>query len=74
MREVAAVLPRRDQWRDLAVDVVIRLIGNDLDENDRDHNQIYRELQSIKKLLIGILVSTTTASILLALNMVTGSL
>lgn len=74
MREVAAVLPRREQWKDLAVDVTLRLVGNDLDENDRDHNQLWKELQYIKRLLIGILISTTTASILLAINLVTGSL
>lgn len=74
MREVAAVLPRREQWKDLAVDVTLHLVGNDLDENDRDHNQLWKELQGIKKLLIGILISTTTASILLAINLVTGSL
>lgn len=74
MRDVAAVLPRRDQWKDLELPIVARMVANDLDENDRDHNQIWKELQGIKKLLIGILVSTTTACIFLAINVVSGSL
>lgn len=74
MRDVAAVLPRRDQWKDLDLAIVARMIANDLDENDRDHNVIWKELQSIKKLLIGIMVTTTSASIMLAINLATGSL
>lgn len=74
MRDVASVLPRRSQWKEFEAPFHLTLVDDALDENDRDHNTMWRELQSIKKLLIGILVSTTTACILLTINLVTGSL
>lgn len=74
MRDVAARQPRRIQWQDLELSFVARLVADDLDENERDHNAIWKQLQTTNKLLIGILVSTTTASILLAVNIAVGSL
>lgn len=74
MRDVAARQPRRAQWQDLELSFVARLVADDLDENERDHNQIWKQLQTTNKLLIGILVSTTTASILLAANIALGSI
>jgi hypothetical protein len=74
MRDVAARQPRRTQWMDLDLPFVARLVADDLDENEREHNQIWKQLASTNRLLIGILVSTTTASILLAANIVLGSL
>lgn len=74
MRDVAAVMPRRQQWRELDAATHLWFVDDALDENDRDHNLIWKELQSIKKLLIGILVSTTTASLLLVANLATGSI
>lgn len=74
MREVAARQPRRVQWAELDPPTVWRLVADDLDENERDHNQIWKQMENTNKLLIGILVSTTTASILLAINLVIGTL
>lgn len=74
MRDVAARQPRRVAWQDLELPFVARLVADDLDENERDHNQIWKQLQTTNKLLIGILVSTTTASILLAANIALGSI
>lgn len=74
MRDVAARQPRRIQWQDLDLPFVARLVADDLDENERDHNQIWKQLENTNRLLIGILVSTTTASILLAVNIVKDSL
>jgi len=74
MRDVAARQPRRVQWQDLELPFVARLVADDLDENERDHNQLWKQLEKTNRYLLGILISTTTASILLAANFALGAL
>lgn len=40
--------------------------------NERDHEELRKSLRTIQATLIGILVSTTTAAILLAINVMIG--
>lgn len=61
---------RRSLWQGYEQQYVNNQIGDDLDQNDRDHNAIWVELRSVRALLIGILISTTTASVMLAINLV----
>lgn len=74
MRQVAAPQPRREQWR--GYDQVTRdnLVADALDENDRDHNVMFKAQQTTNKLLTGVLVSTTLAALALAANIALGSL
>lgn len=72
MREASAPLPRRELWRGIETGVREDLVADALDANDRDHNALWSTLQNTNKLLIGVLVSTTTASILLAVNIAIG--
>lgn len=74
MRDVAARQPRRVQWADLDLPFVARIVADDLDENEREHNQIWKQMEKMNRYLLGIFASTTTASILLAANIVLGSL
>lgn len=49
----------------------IGLLEDDVDEFHSDLSDVVSELSSIKKLLVGVLVSVTTASILLVVNIMT---
>ena len=55
---------------DMPDPVRLRLIESDLDDHDDDFDKLGAELAKIKGIMIGILVSTTTAAILLAINLV----
>lgn len=49
----------------------IGLLEDDVDEVHGDMSGVISELNSIKRLLVGVLVSVTTASILLVVNVMT---
>jgi len=76
-------MPRREQREGFDDSTRIKLLENDLDANDvtmqqgaqalRETVSEFRtELKAMRGLLIGILVSVTTAALLLAANMVVG--
>lgn len=50
----------------------LRLVENDLDDHDALFADLRAELGRIKGIMIGILVSTTTAAIMLAVNLAVG--
>lgn len=50
----------------------LRLVEVDLDEHDELFDDLRAELGRIKGIMVGILVSTTTAALLLAVNLVVG--
>ena len=77
------LMPRREQRDGFDDPTRIKLLENDLDANDvmmqqgaqalRETVSEFRaELKAMRGLLIGILVSVTTAALLLAANMVVG--
>lgn len=51
--------------------VRLRLLEQDADKTDAAMDSFATELASIRKILLGILVSVTTASILLVVNVLT---
>lgn len=63
----------RDGFDDL---VRLRLLEGDLDSMsstlDKAFAEFHAELEGMRKVLIGILISVTTAAILLAVNLVVG--
>lgn len=61
---------RAELWKGLSQETHLIFIDDALDRNDADHESLRQELKAIRTLLIGILISTATASILLALNLV----
>lgn len=67
---------RADRWQGLDDSTVIRLVLSDLDGMETSVNHLAEtveaKLSGLTKVLIGILVSMTTASILLAVNLAVG--
>lgn len=51
----------------------LRLVEDDLDKHDENFRELRDELGKIKGILVGILVSVTTAALLLAINLVVTS-
>lgn len=74
MRDAAARPTRRQQWEHVDLPIVANFVADDLDQNDRDHNALWREQQRTNRLLFGVLMSTTGACILLAINIGIGAL
>lgn len=50
--------------------VRVTLAESDLDDNDIRHDRLAEELASVKKVLVGILISLTTSAVFLAINLV----
>lgn len=50
-------------------DVRQELLEDDMDEKDRQLFELRQELRGVKQILIGILISTATASIIGAINL-----
>lgn len=50
----------------------LQLVENDLDDHDEMFRELKSELARIKGIMIGILVSTSTAAIMLAVNLAVG--
>ena len=61
---------RQTERKDMEVPTHLILIDKDLDDHEFDITELSSRLDKIMWALIGILISTTTASILLALNLV----
>lgn len=67
-------MSRSSERSDFSEIVRIRLLENDVDEQETDIRQVIEEFKSMKNILIGFLVSLTTASILLAANLLVDKL
>lgn len=66
-------IPRRtrsDRWAGLSDPQFRSNVADDLDENERDHAEIMGALQTTNRLLMGLLVTITAASIVGALNLI----
>lgn len=61
---------RQTERKDMEVPTHLILIDKDLDDQEFDITELSSRFDKIMWALIGILISTTTASILLALNLV----
>lgn len=61
-------MPRTDQRHGFSVPNRISLLESDVDELNQHLTDLAGELRNIRNVLIGILISVTTASILLAIN------
>lgn len=61
---------RQTERKDMEVPTHLILIDKDLDDQEFDITELSSRLDKIMWALIGILISTTTAAILLALNLV----
>jgi hypothetical protein len=61
-------------WRDETDSVIIRNVMDDLDEHDRTFVELAKDAKQIKTILVGLLLSTTTAAIIGALNLFLGGL
>ena len=61
---------RQTERKDMEVPAHLILIDKDLDDHEFDITELSSRLDKIMWALIGILISTTTAAILLALNLV----
>lgn len=61
---------RREQFSE---PVRLTLLESDIDDMQTSVETLRRTLESIRNVLIGLLVSITTAAVLLALNLVVGA-
>ncbi len=52
--------------------VQLRLVNGDLDENERQHEALRQEMRWVKQIMMGILISTTTAAIVGTINLLIG--
>lgn len=64
-----AVRARSEQRHEYLQDVRQRMLEDDMDEKDRQLYELRQELRGVKQILIGILISTATASIIGAINL-----
>lgn len=68
---------RRDKWERFApyqanLHLIVPEIADELDDAERERALDRKELARMKGIMFGILVSTSTGSILLALNLIAG--
>lgn len=61
-------MSRSEQRAGMSVPTRVRLVESDLDTLEEGQERLVAALDGIRKVLIGVLVSITTASCLLALN------
>jgi len=61
-------MTRKDEREGFEVPTRVQLLETDMDTNDKEKESIRNELRALRMVLIGILVSVTTASVLLAVN------
>jgi hypothetical protein len=66
------VLPRRVLWDRANTVEKFDRIAEDLDEHDNWFSDIWREVNSIKRLLLGAMLTTTLAAVALAANLLVG--
>lgn len=64
---------RQQARQNFAAEVRIALLETDADEKDDEMRSLRDDVKAIKAVLIGLLISITTASILLLLNITTGT-
>jgi glutamate/tyrosine decarboxylase-like PLP-dependent enzyme len=74
MWDAPAKQARRVMWQNLESTVVRELIANDLDEMDRRFVAMAADLKQIKAVLVGLLVTFSTASIVGAVNLLFGGI
>jgi len=65
--------PRAVARKGFTQGVRLTLVEDDLDQFDSSLADMANELKAIKNVLIGLLISVTTAAVVLALNLATGS-
>ena len=63
---------RNEDRREFTTDTRMSLLEGDLGRQDLRLDQFVAELKGLRQVLVGILVSLTTASILLAVNLAVG--
>lgn len=61
-------MTRKDEREGFEIPVRVQLLETDMDKDDEEKEGIRNELRALRMVLIGILVSVTTASVLLAVN------
>lgn len=64
-----SIQTRYEQRKRWTPEVRQELVENDLDEKDRQLVELRQELRGVKQILIGILISTSTAAIVGAVNL-----
>lgn len=64
--------PRRERWAGISAGVVQGLILDDLDRGESSFEQLREDIRGLKRMLTGLLISITTAAVLLALNLGVG--
>ena len=65
-------MSRSDKRRDMSDEVRIRLLESDMDDMEEAAHRLELAIDGVRKVLVGILISVTTASVLLALNLMIG--
>lgn len=63
---------RTDERGDFDIPIRVALVETDLDVFEAHQDRLIEEVVSVKRILIGMLVSITTASVLLAINVASG--
>lgn len=63
---------RADRWRGRTLEGITEQVADDLDEIEREQYVIKKDVQSIKRILVSVLISTTIAALLLAANLAVG--
>lgn len=74
MREAPSIIARRVLWANFPEPNFREVVADAFDQNDRDHLTVAKELERNNTRLMGIFIALTTSSILLALNLVLGTL
>jgi hypothetical protein len=69
--------PRRERWARFTpfgdhLMFLVPEIADDLDEQDRGWDTLAKEVAKLKGILVGVLISTTTGALLLAVNLIAG--
>lgn len=64
---------RTDRRDGMNTDVRVRLLESDMDDLEAMGKRLEGAIDGVRRALIGILISVTTASVLLALNLAVGT-
>lgn len=64
-----AAQSRRGRWLGESAQTHLGLIDDDLDQTDRRFSELSTKIDGMKTILMGILITLTTGSILLAANL-----
>ena len=63
-------LSRNQERKEFELPVQVSLLNTDMDDNDEEKESIRGELAGIRRILTGVLISTATAALLFAVNVV----